>query len=88
MVHLVGGTGPAIAASVDTNVIAASVASTVGVNVSALSVGSEQLVCNGSSDLYVVSYDADGNQLWAKSWGGDNSGDDDSDDGDDEDRGY
>ena len=38
-----------------------------------MTVGSEELVCNGSSDLYVVSYDADGNQLWAKSWGGDNS---------------
>jgi len=35
-----------------------------------LTIGTDVLVCNGSSDVYVVSYDSDGTQLWAKSWGG------------------
>ena len=35
-----------------------------------LTIGSETLLSKGSQDIYVVSYAADGTQLWAKNWGG------------------
>lgn len=35
-----------------------------------LTVGPDVLLSKGSQDLYVVSYDANGKQLWAKNWGG------------------
>ena len=35
-----------------------------------LTIGTELLESKGSTDIFVVSYDAEGNQLWAKNWGG------------------
>jgi len=35
-----------------------------------LNVGGESLLTHGSTDVFVVSYDMNGNQLWAKNWGG------------------
>jgi hypothetical protein len=35
-----------------------------------LIVGGETLLTHGSTDVFVVSYDMNGNQLWAKNWGG------------------
>jgi hypothetical protein len=36
-----------------------------------LTIGTNVLVCDGPADVYVVSYDSEGTQLWAKNWGGD-----------------
>jgi hypothetical protein len=42
----------------------------IGSHQSDLTIGAETLTCAGSSDLFLVSYDLNGVQLWAKSWGG------------------
>lgn len=42
----------------------------LGVHKADLTVGSEVLTSHGSTDPFLVVYDADGAQLWARNWGG------------------